>query len=132
MGLKGPVCVRLWRGVLVNMVSSPSHPGRGSLLPRVVLLHGATGLHMGAGARKCRPGEGASSHRRTFLALPSFPGLPSLLSADLEMRRRLQELQPSDAGEMEEGGMAPPAHGSVWPWLWVNPGVHSGSSRCQL
>ena len=53
------------------------------------------------------------------MAVPPFPGLPPLLSANLEVRRRLQELQPNDAAEMEAGGVAPPAHGIVWLWPWA-------------
>lgn len=52
------------------------------------------------------------------MAVPPFPGLPPLLSANLEARRRLQELQPNGAAEMEAGGVAPPAHGGVWLWPW--------------
>lgn len=50
------------------------------------------------------------------MAVCPFPGLPSLLSANLEVRRRLQELQPNDAAETEAGGVTPPAHRGVHLW----------------
>lgn len=53
------------------------------------------------------------------MAVPPFPGLPSLLLANFDVRRGLQDLQPNDVAEMEAGGVAPPAQRGVWVWPWA-------------
>lgn len=60
------------------------------------------------------------------LAVLPFPCLPLLLSANLEVRRRLQELQRKDAPEVEAGRAASPAHrvsvyGHGPQRLWSSP-----------
>lgn len=51
-----------------------------------------------------------SSHRKPLWLYPLCPCLSLLLSANLEVRRRLQELQTKNAAEMEAGRAVSPAH----------------------
>lgn len=109
---RGLVYVWLWWGVPMKMVSLPSCPRlHPSMLPRAEMRP-----RVGVGPMKCLLGEGASSHRRTLWLYPLFLAFPLCSQQTLEVRRRLQELQPSDAAELEAVGVAAPAHRSVWLW----------------
>lgn len=85
-------------------------------MPPPAVLHAATGPHVDEEPVKWLPREGESTCWRSW-AVPPFTGLSPLHPANLDMRRRRQELELSDVDKIEAGVVAPFDLGSVWLWL---------------